>query len=112
MPINVDPIPVPYGPPMDHEILEVVVKLQNGRAAGAMGMKAEHLKKWLRGVRREEGKDSVEGAGDCWRLFISLIQATWESNTVPTQMSWVLIVLLPKGGATLVLDYLTPCKNS
>ncbi len=27
MPINVDPIPVPEGPPMDHEIREVVAKL-------------------------------------------------------------------------------------
>jgi hypothetical protein len=31
-------------------------------------------------------------------LFVSLIQATWESGTMPTQMSWVVIVLLPKGG--------------
>ncbi len=90
---------------MDHEIQEVVAKLWNGPAAGAMGMKAEHLKEWLCGVRCEEAEDSVEGAGDRWRLFVSLIQATWESSTVPTQMSWVVIVLLPKGGGiTVVLD--------
>ncbi len=98
MPINVDPIPVPDGPPMDHEIRAVVAKLQNGWAAGATGMKAEHLKEWLCGIRCEEAEDGVEEAGDCWRLFVSLIQATWESGTVPTQMSWVVIVLLPKGG--------------
>jgi hypothetical protein len=101
MPINVDPIPVPDGPLMDHEIQEVVAKLCNGRAVGAMGMKAEHLKKWLRGVRREEAEDGVEGPGDCWRLFVSLIQATWESGTVPTQRSWVVIVLLPNRGGGL-----------
>jgi hypothetical protein len=61
-------------------------------------MKAEHLKEWLRNIRCEETGDGVEGAGDCWRLFVSLIQATWESSTVPIQMSWVVIVLLPKGG--------------
>jgi hypothetical protein len=44
MPINVDPIPVPAGPPMDHEIRDVVAKLQNGRAACATGIKAEHIK--------------------------------------------------------------------
>jgi hypothetical protein len=114
MPINVDPIPVPDIPPMDHEIQEVVAKLRNGCVAGATGMKVEHLKEWLRDVRREEAEDGVEGAGDCWRLFVSLIQATWESGTMPTQMSWVVIMLLPKGGGgvTAVLDYLTPCEKS
>jgi hypothetical protein len=61
----------------------------------------EHLKEWLCGVRREEAEDGVEGAGERWRLFVSLMQATWESGTVPTQMSWVVIVLLPKGGGRL-----------
>ncbi len=98
MPINVDPIPVPDGPLTDHEIREVVAKLRNGHAAGVTGMKVEHLKEWLRGVRHEEAEDGVAGAGDCWRLFVSLIQATRESSTVPTQMSWVVIMLLPKGG--------------
>ncbi len=26
------------------------------------------------------------------------MQAVWESGTIPTQMSWMIIVLLPKGG--------------
>ncbi len=61
-------------------------------------MKAEHLKEWLCGIRCEETEESTGGAGDCWRLFVALVQATWESSTVPTQMSWMVIVLLPKGG--------------
>ncbi len=92
------PIPVPDVTPTDHEIREVVGKLRNGRAAGAMGMQAELLKEWLRGIKREEAAHGVEGAGDHWRLFVALMQATWESGTVPTQMSWMVIVLLPKGG--------------
>jgi hypothetical protein len=98
MPINVTPIPVPDGTPTDQEIREVVEKLRNGRAAGATWMQAEHLKDWLRGIQREEAADGVEGAGDRWRLFVALMQATWESGPVPTQMSWMVIVLLPKGG--------------
>jgi hypothetical protein len=98
MPINVTPIPVPDGTPTDHEIWEVVGKLRNGRAAGATGMQAEHLKEWLRGIKREEAADGVEGAGDCWRLLVALMQATWKSGTVPTQMSWMVIMFLPKGG--------------
>ncbi len=62
--INVTPIPVPDGTPMDHEVREVVGKLRNGRAAGATGMQTEHLKEWLRGIKREEAADGVEGAGD------------------------------------------------
>jgi hypothetical protein len=92
------PIPVPDGTPTNHEIREVVGKLQNGCAAGATGMQADHLKEWLRGIQREEAADGVEEAGDRWRLFVALMQATWESGTVPTQMSWMVIVLLPKGG--------------
>jgi hypothetical protein len=76
LPINVTPTPIPHSAPMDLEIREVVAKLWNIHAAGAMGMQVEHLKEWLHGMRHEEAEDSVEGAGDCWRLFIYLIQAT------------------------------------
>jgi hypothetical protein len=76
-------------------------KLQNDCAASTTEMKAEHLKEWLRGIRREEAEESAEGAGDCWRLFVSLVQATWESGTMLTQMSWMVIVLLLKGGGGL-----------
>jgi hypothetical protein len=62
MPINVTPIPVPDKPPTDPEIREVVAKLQNGCAAGAMWMKAEHLKERLCGIRREETEESVGGS--------------------------------------------------
>ncbi len=98
MPINVTPIPVPDGTPTDHEIREVMGKLWNGCTAGATGMQAEHLKEWLHDIKHEEAADGVEGAGDRWRLFVALMQATWESGTVSTQMSWMVIVLLPKGG--------------
>jgi hypothetical protein len=64
LPINVTPIPVPDEPPTDPEIWEVVEKLQNGCAASAMGMKAEHLKEWLCSIRCEEAEESTEGAGD------------------------------------------------
>ncbi len=50
----------------------------------------------------------MEGAGDRWRRFVSLIQATWESGTVPTQMSWVVIVLLLKGGGYHGIGLLDP----
>jgi hypothetical protein len=47
-------------------------------------MKAEHLKEWLCVIGHEEAGENAEGAGDGWRLFVSLVQATWESGTLPT----------------------------
>jgi hypothetical protein len=61
-------------------------------------MKAEHLKEWLRSIKCVEAEDGKEGAGSHWRLFVSLIQAVWDPGTVPTQMSWMVIVLLPREG--------------
>ncbi len=49
-------------------------------------------------MKREEAEDGVEGIGDRWRSFVKLLQAVWESGTVPTQITWMIIVLLPKGG--------------
>ncbi len=98
MRINVTPTAVHDKPPTDQEIRGVAGQLRSGRAAGAMGMKAEHLKEWLRGIKHEESENGLAGEGDCWSLFVRLMQAIWESGTIPTQMSWIIIVLLPKGG--------------
>ncbi len=77
----------------------VVGQLRNGRAAGATGMKAKHLKEWLADITLEEREEGgVEGLGDCWRSFVALLQAIWITGTVPTQMTWMIVVLLPKGG--------------
>jgi hypothetical protein len=40
----------------------------------------------------------VRGLGDRWRIFVRLVRAIWETGTVPRQMMWVIVVLLPKGG--------------
>jgi hypothetical protein len=98
MQLNVDPSDVPDTAPTDSELRAVVGNLQNGCAAGATGMKAKHLKEWLADMKREETEDGVEGIRDRWRLFVTLLQAIWESRTVPTQVTWMIIVLLPKGG--------------
>jgi hypothetical protein len=53
-----------------------------------MGMKAEHIRGWLANIKREEREDNkVEGLCN-----------VWTTGSVPTQMSWMIVVLLPKGG--------------
>jgi hypothetical protein len=96
-PIVVDPFLVWDELPTDSKILDGVQRLRNGRAAGAGGMRAEHLKEWLSGVVEEEEK-GTEGAGDKWRLFKELAQSIWEHGCIPEQVTWTVIVLLPKGG--------------
>ena len=59
-------------------------------------MRAEDLKQWLVGIQQEEEMGTV-GTGDSWRLLVQIIQSMWESGTIPTQLSWVPLVLIPKG---------------
>jgi hypothetical protein len=99
LPIQIDPALINDAAPMEAELRMVVGELQNGQAAGTMGMKAEHIKGWLADIKREEREDNgVEGLGDQWQSFVTLLQAVWTTGSVPTQMSWMIVVLLPKGG--------------
>ena len=68
-------------------------------------MKAEHIKVWLDKIQHEEkaamenhGREADPGAGHKWRIFVELIQAIWNWGEIPEQMSWMIVVLLPKGG--------------
>ncbi len=98
IPINVQPFNIPDGIPSNLEIRGVVSGLQNGQAAGAMGLQAEHIKVWLQDVEMKEEQAAHAGRGDKWRIFVRLIQAIWEQGSVPEQVTWEIIVLLPKGG--------------
>ena len=101
IPINVDPYNVEDEVPKDPEIREAVKKrLKNGRAGGASFIRAENIKEWLRGMEDEEDpeKEGHEGAGDRWRQFVRLIQSIWRTGSIPQQMMWIIVVLIPKGG--------------
>jgi len=45
-------------------------------------------------VKEEKG---MEGKGDKWRLFVKLIHTIWSEGKIPQQMSWMTIMLLPRG---------------
>ena len=64
-------------------------------------MLAEHMKEWLQGIQREEGPKQCIGnreAGDAWCLHIQLVNAVWETGTIPQQLGCIIVVLIPKGG--------------
>jgi hypothetical protein len=100
LPINVTPVEISNDPPTDGELRQVAGELTNGRAAGASGMRTEHVKEWLNGMQWEEDLEGhgVNGAGDNWRLFVQLVQETWTHGTIPCQLLWIIVVLIPKGG--------------
>jgi hypothetical protein len=87
--------------PTDGEIRVAVAKLTNGRSAGVSPMQAEHLKEWLKRAKLEEdpekGPNNV-GAGKEWEALLQFIQAVWEEGRIPTQLGWVITVLISKGG--------------
>jgi hypothetical protein len=45
-----------------------------------------------------EGGAGDVGAEDDWKALVMLVQAVWDEGTIPTQLGWVVIVLIPKGG--------------
>ncbi len=49
--------------------------LQNGRAAGASRLQAEHIKVWLTDVVHEEEEQSDVRLGEEWRIFVKLMQS-------------------------------------
>ncbi len=100
LPINVTPVVINDDVPTDGELRQVAGKLANGRAAGASGMCAKHVKEWLNDMQQEEDPEghSINGAGDNWRLFVRLVQAAWTHGTIPCQLLWIIVVLIPKGG--------------
>jgi hypothetical protein len=101
LPFNVQRTKINKDVPLNGEIRTAVSKLSNGRAAGASGMRAEHAKEWLRGIRQEDNPERLGGGpgdGDHWRLFVQLVQAAWTHSKIPLQLLWIIVILIPKGG--------------
>jgi hypothetical protein len=107
----------PDGVPTDDKVCKVVRGLQNRQATGATGMKAKHLKAWLDAIQHKENvaRENHGGVGSSelgtkWQIFLGLIQTIWDRGEIPKQMSWMVIVLLPKGGGNFQgIGLLDPC---
>ncbi len=101
LPINLQGPAIPNKKPSDHKNRDAAWDLSSGHTGGASKMHAEDIRRWLRGIALEEvpkkGPNNI-GEGDNWRLLIGLIQAIWTQGEIPQQLTWVIVVLLPKGG--------------
>ena len=100
-PANGTPFKIGDNPPSEGELRIAVSKLSHGRCGGASGIRAEHIKAWLRGAKKEEdpenGANHID-AGKSWREFVEICTSVWETGNVPQQLCWVVTVSIPKGG--------------
>ncbi len=111
LPFNFLHFAIPDGIPTNKEIHAVVSGLKNGRATGATRMIAEHVKAWLGDIRRKEkvARENPGGTANMgklrnkWRIFVQMIQTIWDQGEIPVQMSWMVVVLLLKGGGNFRL---------
>ena len=79
--INVEHFDLDDSIPEDAAIREVVAGLRNGKAGGSGGVRAEHIKTWLRSMIEEEEK-GTENAGEMCQLFVRLIQTIWDKGEI------------------------------
>ena len=66
--------------------------MKGGRKGGPYGMREEDLK----GCRKE-AKREKEPEGRMWELIVRLVQVMFRDRTVPEEISWANMVLIPKG---------------
>ena len=66
-------------------------KNRSGRAGGTSGIKAEHLKAWLRSATRKKDKDTKT----CDKV-VSVIQVAFQEGNIPETLMWKTKVLIPK----------------
>jgi hypothetical protein len=43
------------------------------------------------------------GRGNKWHIFVKLMQTIWEHGCMLEQMTWEIIILLPKGGGAIIV---------
>jgi hypothetical protein len=100
-PANRTPYAISNNQPCESKLRAVVSLLSHGRCGGALGIRAEHIKAWLRGAKKEEDPETAAshvGAGKTWHEFVCLCSSIWNTGIIPQQMCWVITVLIPKGG--------------
>ena len=69
--------------------------MRHERMGGASKMRANDTKQCVWGIINKK-VNNKEGVGDNWRIFARLIQTIWETDEIPQQMYWLIMVLLPK----------------
>jgi hypothetical protein len=91
-PVLVAPFEVNDKVPSEEEMGDAVDRMKVRKAPGPSGLRAEHLKEWQAAAIRGANPDSKR-----WETFVQLVQHVFESGEVPQELSWSVLVLIPKG---------------
>jgi hypothetical protein len=62
------------------------------KSPGPSGIRAEHLREWLNAAERENNPDPSR-----WKKMVELVQHVFETEELPTELPWSVLVLIPKG---------------
>jgi hypothetical protein len=95
------PYPIGGNQPIESKLWAAVSLLSHGRCGGPLGIRAEHIKAWLRGAKKEEDPETAAShvrAGKTWHEFVRLCSSVWNTVPISQQMCRVIMVLIPKGG--------------
>ncbi len=88
-PSNGVPYAIGNNQPIESKLRAAVSLLRHGRCGGALGIRVEHIKAWLRGVKKEEDPETATshlGAGKTWHEFVYLCTSIWNTGAIPQQM--------------------------
>jgi hypothetical protein len=90
---HIAPQPINDELPEYDEIAAAVRRLKNGKAPGPSGMRAEHLKVLL---HRAEKENATDGDRQGWEQLCNTIRHIFETGTIPQEITWSTLVLIPK----------------
>jgi hypothetical protein len=91
IPVLVAPFRVDDNMPTEKEINREVGQINNGRSPGPTGMRPNDLKEWCEEARRDENPDTTK-----WDKVVALVQYIFETGRLPTQLTWCVLVAIPK----------------
>ena len=92
VPLLVQTAEVNVSIPSEAEIEVAVQGLKIGIAGGQLGIRAEDLKGWIR-----EAKLEKEPTRRRWEIVVRLVKLEFRDGTMPEEIDWSTMVLLPKG---------------
>ena len=96
IPIHTNPFVIDDSAPHEFEVIELLLKMKNGKAAGASGITVESLKKWHREARPLEGEPAEESV-ILWEKVLKLIRMAFVEGEIPKAFCNGILVLIPKG---------------
>ena len=99
IPISVNPVRVDDLIPAEDKIKGAVKHLQRNRSGGPLGMRAEHLKRWIAAAKRRkreavgEGDRTTEGkdGGSMdpnWERLVELVQMAFREVRLAEESTW------------------------